>query len=268
MYFLQRHSKALLAASWVLLLLGIGFVSQGQTIRSNPLTVGGQAVSAGQYPGTTTNDTATAGNIGEVMEVITPSNSATATFTNGQPTIGWTTHGLSAGSVVNFTTSGGLPTNFAVGTNYYVIPTGLTANQIEVSATAFGTAISAGSAGTGTQTGQAGALQSNGTPQDFAAAQLTAGNWECTGSVRTVTTGATTILGGFLTANSNSSTGVGNYNLAQLSLTQASGGSIVAALPQRTFQLAATTIMFADVNNVFSAGASSANGKIHCVRSR
>jgi len=73
-----------------------------------------------------------------------------ATFTNGIATIGMTAHGYVAGSQVCFTTTGSLPTNFAIGTKYHVIATGLTADQLQVSATYGGSAIVAGSAGSGT----------------------------------------------------------------------------------------------------------------------
>lgn len=92
----------------------------------------------------------------------------TVTFTNSSAVIGATAHGLVAGTPVQLSTTGGLPTNFAVATTYYVSSTGLTANAFEVSATAptvvynpatgtittttNGTPIVAGSAGSGTQT--------------------------------------------------------------------------------------------------------------------
>jgi hypothetical protein len=86
-------------------------------------------------------------------------HSGTATFTNGQAIIGWTSHGLSAGDKIKFFTSGSLPTNFAagthgynVGTEYCVISAGLTTNQFEVAASCGGAAIAAGTAGSGTQT--------------------------------------------------------------------------------------------------------------------
>lgn len=77
--------------------------------------------------------------------------SRTVTFTNGSAVIS-ATNTFVAGDVVSFSTTGTLPTNFATVTAYYVISTGLSGSQFEVSATAGGSAISAGSAGTGTQT--------------------------------------------------------------------------------------------------------------------
>jgi len=75
----------------------------------------------------------------------------TATFTNGSAVISMT-NTFAANDLVTFTTTGSLPTNFATGTTYYVISTGLSGSQFEVSATQGGSAISAGSAGSGTQT--------------------------------------------------------------------------------------------------------------------
>lgn len=75
----------------------------------------------------------------------------TVTFSNGSPVIS-ATNTLTAGSIVTFTTTGSLPTNFAIATQYYVISTGLSGSQFELSASPGGSSISAGSAGSGTQT--------------------------------------------------------------------------------------------------------------------
>lgn len=85
---------------------------------------------------------------------VTPTNAATATFTNATATITWITNTLlSLNAPVYFTNSGGgLPSGFTAGTIYYVSAL-LSTNQIQVSATPTGAAIVAGSAGTGTQTG-------------------------------------------------------------------------------------------------------------------
>ena len=77
---------------------------------------------------------------------------STCTFTNGSANIG-VTNTCAANDMVVFSTSGALPTNFTAGTIYFVISTGLSSSNIQVSATKGGAAISAGSAGSGTQTG-------------------------------------------------------------------------------------------------------------------
>lgn len=76
----------------------------------------------------------------------------TATFTNGDVNITTAINNYSAGDVVQFTSTGTLPTGFALATNYYVIATGLTTTNIQLSATFNGSAITAASAGSGVQT--------------------------------------------------------------------------------------------------------------------
>ena len=82
----------------------------------------------------------------------------TVTFSNGSAVISGT-NTLAINQAVRFTTTGALPTNFTAsslttgsGTTYYVIATGLSTSQFEVSLTQGGTAVVAGSAGSGTQT--------------------------------------------------------------------------------------------------------------------
>lgn len=77
--------------------------------------------------------------------------SYTVGFTNGSANITGT--GLPAvNSPVQFTTTGTLPTNFALATTYYVVSNTSGGTIVTVSATLGGTAIVAGSAGTGTHT--------------------------------------------------------------------------------------------------------------------
>lgn len=84
---------------------------------------------------------------------------ATVTFTNGSPNIGWTAHGKSVGEVFYLTTGGTLPTNFAAPTstasNLVFVKTVVDVNTITVAATSGGSDITAGSAGSGTHTAHA-----------------------------------------------------------------------------------------------------------------
>ena len=80
-------------------------------------------------------------------------SSATVTISIGNPAaVSWTTHGLAAGSLVVFSTTGALPSGLLAGTTYYVISTGLTANSFEVSLTPGGAAIVTSGTQSGTQT--------------------------------------------------------------------------------------------------------------------
>ena len=91
---------------------------------------------------------------GSLIFQVAPAGSTatfTVTFTNGSATINGTGLPTTAGTAVAFTTTGALPTNFAINTTYFILA-GSTATDITVAATAGGTAIVAGSAGSGTQT--------------------------------------------------------------------------------------------------------------------
>lgn len=59
-------------------------------------------------------------------------------------------HGLSIGDPIVLSTSGSLPTGLTVGTIYYVIAAGFSANAFEVSTTPGGSAVNTSSAGSGT----------------------------------------------------------------------------------------------------------------------
>jgi hypothetical protein len=61
-----------------------------------------------------------------------------------------TAHGLSAGDVVYFSTSGALPTGLTAGTAYYVIAAGLTADAFQVSTSAGGSAVNTSGSQSGT----------------------------------------------------------------------------------------------------------------------
>ena len=79
-----------------------------------------------------------------------PYTSTPVTFTNGSANIGGTFVPVPvAGTPIEFTTTGTLPTNFAINTTYFVVGTP-SSSIITVSSTVGGTAISAGSAGSGT----------------------------------------------------------------------------------------------------------------------
>jgi len=141
-------------AKWVLInpqptVAASGTTSRRQTTLIGPVDISGMPAF---LPQTVTGLTLTTKNIDPLETAIT----STVTFTNGSAIIGWVGHTLVDNQAVSFTTTGGLPTGFSVGTTYYVSSTGLSANQFEVAATPGGTPIVAASAGTGTQTGWAG----------------------------------------------------------------------------------------------------------------
>jgi len=81
------------------------------------------------------------------------------TITSASPgVVTWNAHGLVAGQLVTFATTGALPTGLTPGTNYYVIASGLTTNAFSVSATLGGAAVNTSSAGSGIHTATAQAI--------------------------------------------------------------------------------------------------------------
>lgn len=80
--------------------------------------------------------------------------SATVTISIATPgVISWASHGLKVGYPVKFTTTGALPTGLTVGTTYWVISAGFTANSFRVAATPNGTAINTSGSQSGVHTG-------------------------------------------------------------------------------------------------------------------
>lgn len=68
----------------------------------------------------------------------------------------FTAHGLSAGQMIYFTTTGALPTGITANTTYYIIAAGLAANTFEISATLGGAAVNTSGTQSGTHTAQTG----------------------------------------------------------------------------------------------------------------
>lgn len=234
----------------------------------------GQAA-AGQIPGTATNDSATAGNVGEVLISVTNLNTSTVTISNASPgVISWTTHGLNIGSGLNFTTSGGLPTGLSVGTNYYVCTTGFGVNSFSVATSvdnAFaGTCVNTSSAGSGTHTAISEVIMSNGVALNVAGIQLTAGDWDVSG-VSGFDTGATTSVT-FIAA------GISPTSITQPSASSFQRFSMVTAanvgfggqnsIPVTRISLSATTTYYLVQNATFTLSTMGGFGKIFARRRR
>lgn len=91
----------------------------------------------------------------DLFDVIVPSL-GTFTVTIASPGVfTLTAHGLVAGDAVYFTTTGALPTGLSANTIYYVISTGLTSDNFQVSATRGGAAINTSGSQSGTHTARA-----------------------------------------------------------------------------------------------------------------
>ena len=67
--------------------------------------------------------------------------------------VSWTAHGLAAGAMVSFTTTGELPTGLTPGTPYFVLAAGLGANSFEIASAPGGSAINTSGSQSGSQVG-------------------------------------------------------------------------------------------------------------------
>lgn len=137
----------------------------------------------GQLPGTTTNDDAASGKVGEFITSQGTNGTSTVTITNASPgVVTWASHGLNIASPVNFTTTGGLPTGLSVGTNYYVSSQGFAAGAFSVSTTVAnalaGTSVNTSSAGSGTHTALSNVILATGVAVNVTGISLTAGDWD------------------------------------------------------------------------------------------
>lgn len=149
----------------------------------------------GQLPGTTTNDDATSGNVGEYLYAGGGTNAGaspfTVTITIASPaviTFG-AAHGFSSTgtSPVSFTTTGALPTGIVSGTTYWTVPASITPTTLQIASSpinAFaGTSINTSGTQSGTHTGAEAISLTTATNADFGAVRLTAGDWDVGGSV-------------------------------------------------------------------------------------
>lgn len=134
----------------------------------------------GQFPGTTTNDNALAGNIGEYISAASRNLSDTVTISIASPAVvSWSGHGLTLGSPVTFSTTGALPTGITAGTQYWVIP--VNGNTFQIATTPenaiAGTAVDTSGTQSGVQSASQAVSLVTGTPANLAFLNLTAGDW-------------------------------------------------------------------------------------------
>jgi hypothetical protein len=88
------------------------------------------------------------------------SRAATVTVTAATPcVVSWTSHGLTSGQAIIFTTSGVMPSGILANQLYYVLVAGFTANSFEFATTPTGTAVNTTTTGTGVLTCHAGVWQ-------------------------------------------------------------------------------------------------------------
>ncbi len=239
------------------------------------------SAAVGQLPGTTTNDNATAGNVGEIIASFGHQSSGTVTISNASPavitdattcTTNQRTGCVGIGNVVNFTTTGALPAGLSTGTNYYILAAGFVAGtSYEVATTPFGTPINTTNAGSGTQTrvNTTVGVGSN-SAQTVAAVSLTAGDWSCSGLTDVSTTGTTTTTAGYIGTTNNSLTG----RITESNFIYIVGTGLLSGIEAEgtsgpvPISLSGTTTYYLETLATFSTGTGQSSGSLICRRAR
>ncbi len=245
-----------------------------------PAVAGTVTVTSGQFPGSTTNDNATAGNFGEYLDTGSSNNnaSATVTMTIASPcVVTWTAHGFTVGNAttaVKFTTTGALPTGITSGTTYYI--KAIDANTFNVATSvdnAFaGTFVNTSGSQSGVQTGDIRIVMSSGARQDVAGIRLAAGDYEVGGQMLkgAGTTTTVTYIGGNITTSS-----AGLDRTFGRRLTFEYGGSVLNAteftvfdFASTRFSLASTTTIYLVADDNFGTSTMSCSGWLRSRRAR
>lgn len=250
----------------------------------------GQAAT-GQIPGTATNDNAAAGKVGEYVSASNADtglsqSSATVTITIASPAVvtwGTTTPYVfscgtppcSGAAVINFTTTGALPTGIVAGTNYYVIGSSVSGNTFQIASTidnaVAGTAINTSGTQSGVQTGVPTAILATGVPANIAALSLSAGDWDVSADLAFFGGAATSIT--ILAIGTNTTSGgaagfPGRYFQTDLAANvPGASNNVYHAGPSR-YSLSATTTIYCSVSGAFTISALAGWGGCHARRAR
>jgi len=234
--------------------------------------------------GTTTNDNAASGYLGEYASSLATKGTSTVTISNASPGIvTWAAHGLNIASPVNFTTTGGLPTGLSVSTNYYVCSTSFAAGSFAVATSVAnalaGTCVNTSSAGSGTHTALSTAILTTGTPVDMTAISLTAGDWDVDVACNFTGTTSTTVV--TLGCGISTTTATFDNTNGRSALTYVSSGAallynaIVVGFPpptvrvgNRRISISATTTIIGIAGSQFGASTSGVYGTLTARRVR
>lgn len=270
------------------LLFAIAFVATADAGNVyNPQTDQSQLVTnKGQLPATATNDSATAGKVGEYVAAVCASAAAagTVTVTIAAPAVVTFAAAPYLGSTANstcpivFTTSGALPTGIVSGTQYWSINSTLngaaTTFQIATSiANALaGTAITTTGSQSGTHTGTPGVVLTTATAKSYGAIQLTAGNWMLTGVSGYAGNGSTSVtqtVAGISSALDTIQTNVGKFtSVIKTAVLPANNSGDILSIPNYPISTASTIPYYGVSFSAFTLGTQSGFGAISAIRPR
>lgn len=236
----------------------------------------------GQLPGTATNDSASAGNVGEyIYGNVTGTTGATVTITIASPgVVTWTAHGMSTFglSPVVLSTSGALPTGLVAGTIYWTVPGTVTANTFQLATSIAnaiaGTAINTTGSQSGTQTAASSISVATGTNTTITAINLSAGDWEVTGASSFLPAATTSVT--YVQSNMSLVLSTTDASLDRITGLAFGAGSTIGAngittrivLPTTRVLVSTTTLVYLNVNTGFSVSTVNTYGIIRARRIR
>jgi hypothetical protein len=234
---------------------------------TNPITASfvDAATSDGVAVQGRTNGTAyPAGYVGETIINPMPGSgdnmSSTVSISSASPTVvTYSSHGLSTGAGVNFTTGGALPNGLSVGVNYYIIRIDNNSFWLATSvANAFaGAKINTTGSQSGTHTCNVHVLCTSGSYVNANGILLTPGLWlvDGTASVNPIGGGTLTAVAGQITVTSGTSTPFGNTGFMAFGGISVSGGAgAIMPTGTRIFNVSANTLLFGIVRGNFASG--------------
>lgn len=239
-------------------------------------------LTAGQLPGTATNDNATAGNVGQTLVSVSPAGNAnTATVTVATPCVVTDAAGLlvkdgngrSDLSPVVFTTTGALPTGITAGTVYYSIPASISGNTFQIATSIAnaiaGTALNTTGTQSGTHTITYGAPLTTSVTQDLTALSVPAGEWLIYGNAAFTPAGATVIAFAVVGFNTVSNTLPAVLMGGRVSAVGSTAGvGVSPALGAVVVKLASTTTYFASGLSGFTVSTNNGAAFMGAVRLR
>jgi hypothetical protein len=231
--------------------------------------------------GTTSNDAAPGGYVGEYIAAAAPSNAVTSTVTitiASPAVITWTGNPYGVGSAgsgnwtapITFTTSGALPTGLTAGQVYWVIGNSINGNTFKVATSIAnalaGTAVNTSGTQSGTQTGTGGMTLANSAATNVAAISLPPGDYDVSLSLNFVPAATTNVTADYASWNATSATNDLTTPGRQATLQYGASGFVtgnasnIVTTPQTRLLVSATTTYYAVATSVFTLSTESVCG--------
>ena len=252
-------------------------VDDSPTIQNPNISVINSPTSAGvSVAGRTDGSDYASGYVGEIISSPMPGANdgmhSVVTISIGSPAvITYSSHGLSTGAGVNFTTSGTLPTGVSTGVNYYIIKIDENSFWIatSVSNALAGTKINTLGSQSGSQTCNVHVLLHNGIYADANGLQLSPGVWLVNASASVNGTGGATltVFAGEISTASATTLPFGNTSFFILGGQSISGGAgALVPTGTRIMNISTTTNVYGIVRGTFSSGGAKGCSSMVAVR--